>query len=155
MSGLSARAASATGRCEGEGRINHWWKSFLCELRGIGRHRSTDRWPWIAASREGRHGLDCEEWVLHCPVEVGSPSSRAGSTLKAYPRAGTPSWPLRTYGHVHENIYGTSLAAVEAVATKGQVCVLDIDVQGAEIVKKSTLDAVSYTHLTLPTIYSV
>ena len=39
---------------------------------------------------------------LHCPVEVGSPSSRAGSTLKAYPRAGTPSWPLRTYGHVHE-----------------------------------------------------
>ena len=42
---------------------------------------------------------------------------------------------------MHENIYGTSLAAVEAVATKGQVCVLDIDVQGAEIVKKSTLDA--------------
>ena len=45
------------------------------------------------------------------------------------------------HAHVHENIYGTSLAAVEAVATKGQVCVLDIDVQGAEIVKKSTLDA--------------
>lgn len=46
------------------------------------------------------------------------------------------------YAHVHENIYGTSLAAVEAVAEKGRVCVLDIDVQGAEIVKKSSLDAV-------------
>ena len=58
--GVSERAAwagrFATGRCEGEGRINHWWTSFLCGLRGIGRYRSTGRWPWIAASREGRHG---------------------------------------------------------------------------------------------------
>jgi len=43
---------------------------------------------------------------------------------------------------VHENIYGTSLAAVEKVAAAGRVCVLDIDVQGAEIVKRSNLDAV-------------
>ena len=74
-----------------------------------------EHWPEIVAHREDTASrvlaiqLNCgptSDGVgtmgLHCPVEVGSPSSRAGSTLKAYPRAGTPSWPLRTYGHVHE-----------------------------------------------------
>ena len=46
------------------------------------------------------------------------------------------------YAHVHQNIYGTSLASVEKVAATGRVCILDIDVQGAEIVKKSKLNAV-------------
>jgi len=32
------------------------------------------------------------------------------------------------YAHVHANIYGTSIAAVEAVATAGKTCLLDIDV---------------------------
>jgi guanylate kinase len=41
------------------------------------------------------------------------------------------------YARVHENIYGTSLAAVAAVADQGKICILDIDVQGAEIVKKA------------------
>jgi guanylate kinase len=30
---------------------------------------------------------------------------------------------------VHDNLYGTSLAAVEAVAAQGKICILDIDVQ--------------------------
>ena len=38
------------------------------------------------------------------------------------------------YARVHENIYGTSLAAV---ADQGKICILDIDVQGAEICKKA------------------
>ncbi|CAM6124138.1 unnamed protein product [Calypogeia fissa] len=42
---------------------------------------------------------------------------------------------------VHGNLYGTSIAAVEAVADAGKRCILDIDVQGAELVKKSPLDA--------------
>ncbi|KAL3690523.1 hypothetical protein R1sor_016832 [Riccia sorocarpa] len=42
---------------------------------------------------------------------------------------------------VHGNLYGTSIAAVEAVADAGKRCILDIDVQGAELVKKSNLNA--------------
>ena len=30
---------------------------------------------------------------------------------------------------MHDNLYGTSLAAVEAVAAQGKICILDIDVQ--------------------------
>ena len=45
------------------------------------------------------------------------------------------------YARVHSNIYGTSVAAVQAVAKDGKTCLLDIDVQGAEAVKRSTLDA--------------
>lgn len=42
---------------------------------------------------------------------------------------------------VHGNLYGTSIAAVEAVADAGKRCILDIDVQGAKAVKNSSLDA--------------
>ena len=34
------------------------------------------------------------------------------------------------YARVHGNLYGTSKSAVNAVASEGKVCVLDIDVQG-------------------------
>uniref|UniRef100_A0A0D6QYP4 Guanylate kinase 1 n=1 Tax=Araucaria cunninghamii TaxID=56994 RepID=A0A0D6QYP4_ARACU len=43
--------------------------------------------------------------------------------------------------NVHGNLYGTSIAAVEAVADAGKRCILDIDVQGARSVRNSTLDA--------------
>lgn len=43
--------------------------------------------------------------------------------------------------NVHGNLYGTSVAAVEAVADAGKRCILDIDVQGAQAVKRSCLDA--------------
>jgi guanylate kinase len=42
---------------------------------------------------------------------------------------------------VHGNLYGTSWAAVEAVADAGKICILDIDVQGAQLVRKSALKA--------------
>jgi len=42
---------------------------------------------------------------------------------------------------VHGNVYGTSKAAVESVMNKGKICILDIDVQGAEQAKKSDLHA--------------
>jgi len=41
--------------------------------------------------------------------------------------------------NVHGNFYGTSKQAVECVQNEGKVCILDIDVQGCESVKKSTL----------------
>ena len=44
--------------------------------------------------------------------------------------------------NVHGNYYGTSVAAVETVQKQGKICILDIDVQGVQNVKKSTLDAI-------------
>lgn len=41
---------------------------------------------------------------------------------------------------VHGNYYGTSLRAVEQIMHGGKICVLDIDVQGAESVKRSSLN---------------
>jgi len=43
------------------------------------------------------------------------------------------------HANVHGNQYGTSKAAVEKVLETGRICILDIDVQGAEQVKKSSL----------------
>mmetsp|Transcript_17620 Transcript_17620/g.37240 ORF Transcript_17620/g.37240 Transcript_17620/m.37240 type:complete len:615 (+) Transcript_17620:126-1970(+) len=45
------------------------------------------------------------------------------------------------YAEVHGNYYGTSVDAVESVQNKNLICLLDIDIQGAQNVKKSTLDA--------------
>jgi len=45
------------------------------------------------------------------------------------------------FANVHGNMYGTSKAAVESVLAQGKTCILDIDVQGCEQVKKSTLPA--------------
>lgn len=43
---------------------------------------------------------------------------------------------------VHGNLYGTSIEAVEAVTDAGKRCILDIDVQGARLVRASSLDAI-------------
>ena len=45
------------------------------------------------------------------------------------------------YAEVHGNYYGTSVAAVQTVQDQGKICLLDIDIQGAQNVKKSDLDA--------------
>mmetsp|Transcript_1782 Transcript_1782/g.3921 ORF Transcript_1782/g.3921 Transcript_1782/m.3921 type:complete len:214 (-) Transcript_1782:240-881(-) len=44
------------------------------------------------------------------------------------------------YAEVHGKYYGTSVAAVEKVQSEGKICVLDIDVQGVQKVKKSSLE---------------
>jgi len=44
------------------------------------------------------------------------------------------------YAEVHGNYYGTSVAAVESVRNAGKICILDIDYQGVQNVKKSSLD---------------
>lgn len=43
---------------------------------------------------------------------------------------------------VHSNYYGTTYNAVDSVIKQGKLCILDIDVQGCENVRKSKLDAV-------------
>lgn len=46
------------------------------------------------------------------------------------------------YAYVHDNIYGTSIKAVQDVAESGKCCILDIDVQGARQVRESGLPAI-------------
>ena len=43
------------------------------------------------------------------------------------------------HAEVHGEAYGTSLAAVDAVRADGRVCLLDIDVQGVQQVKRTAL----------------
>ncbi|TDH65609.1 hypothetical protein CCR75_000696 [Bremia lactucae] len=45
------------------------------------------------------------------------------------------------HAEVHGNLYGTSKRAVQDVQRKGRICILDIDVQGAQQVKKSGISA--------------
>ncbi|KAF4759462.1 guanylate kinase, partial [Perkinsus olseni] len=42
------------------------------------------------------------------------------------------------HAEVHGNLYGTSKAAVRDVLSHGEICILDIDVQGVESLKAST-----------------
>lgn len=55
------------------------------------------------------------------------------------------------YAEVHGKYYGTSVAAVETVKSSGKICVLDIDVQGVQSVKKSLLDPI-YVFIAPPSI---
>ncbi|ETV88381.1 guanylate kinase, variant [Aphanomyces astaci] len=42
------------------------------------------------------------------------------------------------FAYVHGNGYGTSVRAVEEVQTQEKICILDIDIQGVQQVKKSS-----------------
>lgn len=43
------------------------------------------------------------------------------------------------YAEVHGRYYGTSIKAVENVQKSGKICILDIDIQGVQAVKMSSL----------------
>jgi guanylate kinase len=43
------------------------------------------------------------------------------------------------YAHVHGNIYGTSKRSVARVQEEGKICILDIDIQGVQLVKQAGL----------------
>lgn len=60
------------------------------------------------------------------------------------------------YAHVHKNVYGTSLQAVQEVIDEKKKCILDIDVQGVESVKKSAMHLSSlYIFLAPPSIQAL
>jgi len=48
------------------------------------------------------------------------------------------------------NMYGTSRAAVEKVASSGKICILDIDVQGVKLIKESDLVDPTYVFIKPP-----
>lgn len=55
------------------------------------------------------------------------------------------------HAEVHGNLYGTTYQAVEIVGQTGRCCVLDIDVQGARLVRESKLKAI-FIFIAPPTI---
>lgn len=55
------------------------------------------------------------------------------------------------YAKVHTNYYGTSFQAIEKIRSQSKICILDIDVQGVQNVKKSKLDC-KYLFITPPSI---
>jgi guanylate kinase len=55
------------------------------------------------------------------------------------------------YANVHTNKYGTTFKAVESVQAQGKVCILDIDIQGCQSVKKSALQC-RYLFINPPSI---
>jgi len=55
------------------------------------------------------------------------------------------------HANVHANMYGTSKAGVENVLNAGKICILDIDVQGADQVKKSDLQPL-YIFISPPSV---
>lgn len=57
------------------------------------------------------------------------------------------------YANVHGNYYGTSKKAIENETSKGNDVILEIDVQGAELVRQKTEDSVSI--FILPPSYSI
>lgn len=44
------------------------------------------------------------------------------------------------YATVHTSMYGTSIKAVDSVRIQNKICILDIDIQGVQNVKKSSLE---------------
>ena len=110
----------------------------MCGPSGVGKGTLINR---LMADFPGRFGFSVSH-TTRAPRPGEEDGVHYNFVQKADMEADIAAGKFLEYAHVHENIYGTSLAAVEAVAKKGRVCVLDIDVQGAEIVKKSSLDAV-------------
>jgi guanylate kinase len=55
------------------------------------------------------------------------------------------------YACVHTNYYGSSFKAVESVRDEGKICILDIDIQGVQNVKKSDLNCY-YIFISPPSI---
>jgi guanylate kinase len=53
--------------------------------------------------------------------------------------AGVERGEFVEHAHVHTNMYGTSVMAVEKVRANGKICLLDIDIQGCQNVKKSSI----------------
>ena len=55
------------------------------------------------------------------------------------------------FARVHANMYGTSIKAVEDVQSRGKICILDIDIQGVQKVKASSLQC-KYVFIAPPSI---
>eukprot|EP01111_Echinosteliopsis_oligospora_P011159 TRINITY_DN3613_c0_g1_i1.p1 TRINITY_DN3613_c0_g1~~TRINITY_DN3613_c0_g1_i1.p1 ORF type:complete len:275 (+),score=81.64 TRINITY_DN3613_c0_g1_i1:57-881(+) len=69
------------------------------------------------------------------PLEI--PGYHYYFTSHAEMEKGISNGDFLEFAKVHDNLYGTSKKTVADVMNLGKVCILDIDVQGCELVKKS------------------
>jgi len=53
---------------------------------------------------------------------------------------------------VHANMYGTSVRAVQSVLERGRICLLDIDIQGCQTIKKTATIAPLFIYIRPPSI---
>jgi guanylate kinase len=56
------------------------------------------------------------------------------------------------HAYVHTHFYGTSYQAVKNIQTEGKVCILDIDVQGVQTVKKNSNFKAKYLFIAPPSV---
>ena len=109
----------------------------ICGPSGVGKGTLINK---LMADHPGKFGFSVSH-TTRAPRPGEENGVHYHFAEKAAMEADIAAGKFLEYAHVHENIYGTSLAAVAAVASEGKICILDIDVQGAEIVKKSDLNA--------------
>ncbi|KAK9830639.1 hypothetical protein WJX81_008303 [Elliptochloris bilobata] len=87
------------------------------------------------------YGFSCSH-TTRAPREGEENGKEYWFTTKEKFEKGIEEGKFLEYAYVHSNIYGTSLKAVQDVAAAGRCCVLDIDVQGARLVRRSGLKAI-------------
>jgi guanylate kinase len=125
------------------------------EVNGTHYH-FTDRDAFLAGVTDGAC-VRCLAAARRAPVQARQPQQRVHSDVQIQTqhtrrhvrlwvcfltRARAPSTgKFLEHAHVHGNIYGTTFEAVACVTGANKVCILDVDVQGAEAVKRAALGA--------------
>jgi len=56
------------------------------------------------------------------------------------------------WAEVHGNLYGTSFSSVTNLQAKGKVCILDIDIQGVQTIKKKSMLRYHYVFIAPPSM---
>ena len=69
-------------------------------------------------------------------------------TTKEEFESGIKNGQFVEYARVNDNYYGTSIQAIDDVAKKNLICILEIDVQGAKTIKKSGKLNANYLFIT-------
>mmetsp|Transcript_45921 Transcript_45921/g.147893 ORF Transcript_45921/g.147893 Transcript_45921/m.147893 type:complete len:191 (-) Transcript_45921:601-1173(-) len=109
----------------------------VCGPSGVGKGTLLTR---LTAAHPSRFGF-CVSHTTRSPRPGETDGVHYHFCNKAHMEAAIERGEFLEYARVHSNLYGTSFAAVRTVASRGKTCLLDIDVQGAESVKRSSMEA--------------
>ena len=106
-------------------------------------HFNFDNWTLWMRKKEVLRKWRCERHASH--LQDGE--SYHFVTKEAF-EAAIKEGKFLEHAHVHSNIYGTTFKAVQEVASSGRCCILDIDVQGARLVRLAYHVSVYSQHFT-------